>query len=404
MTDQDPILRYSDSGVNYDLMDPFKIACQKAALSTSQNMNRFSKFGLEVHEITSSRGESAFEIEFNVRSATEAFLPQYRTFRIAHVEEGLGTKNEIADQMRQLQEKFHLADDVKNIFGKSFYKGPAIDNAAMILNDLSTVGASPISFLLHVAAESSQWFTDEEKTEDLIAGTVEACNQARCNWGGGESPTLRDIINPGHCLLSGSAIGLEFPRQHGNLTANEIKEGNRIILLGSSGPHANGITLLRKGLLERLPHGYETTLPDGQTYGEAVLTPTVIYAKLIDTLLDEPDVFINYALHISGHGWRKLMRAQRELTYVIDKIPTPQPIFQLVQEASGMTNEQIYGDYNMGAGFALFVPSKSVDKILTIGKKMSIKVLDAGYVEAGPRRVVINPLGVEFKGDSLQIR
>lgn len=403
MAQENP-LTYSDSGVNYDLMDPFKIACQKAALQTSQNMNRFSRFGFEVSEVTESRGESAFEIDFNVRSATEAFLPQYRNFRIAHVEEGLGTKNEVADQMRQLQDKITLAEDARRIFGKSFYKSIAIDNAAMILNDLSTVGASPISFLLHAAAESDEWFTDEERTADLIEGTVEACNQARCNWGGGESPTLRDIINPGHCLLSGSAIGLGFPRQHGDLKAKEIQEGNHIVLIGSSGPHANGITLLRKGLLDRLPHGYETTLPDGQTYGEAVLAPTVIYAKLIDSLLDEKNIFINYALHISGHGWRKLMRAQRELTYVIDKIPTPQPIFQLIQEVSGMSNEQIYGDYNMGAGFALIATERSVNKILEISQKLGYSALDAGHIERGPRRVVIEPLNIEFKGSSLQIR
>lgn len=403
MAQENP-LTYSDSGVNYDLMDPFKIACQKAALQTSQNMNRFSKFGLGVSEVTESRGESAFEIEFNVRSATEAFLPQYQTFRIAHVEEGLGTKNEIADQMRQLQDKIFLAEDAQKTFGKSFYRSIAIDNAAMILNDLSTVGASPISFLLHIAAESSEWFTDKEKTTDLIEGTVEACNQARCNWGGGESPTLRDIINPGHCLLSGSAIGLEFPRHHGDLKANQISEGNHIILLGSSGPHANGITLLRKGLLDRLPNGYETMLPDGQTYGEAILAPTVIYAQLIDALLDEPEVFINYALHISGHGWRKLMRAQRELTYVIDKVPTPQPIFQLIQEVSDMSNEQIYGDYNMGAGFALITTERSVNKILEISQNLGYSALDAGYIERGPRQVVIEPLHIEFEGKSLQIR
>lgn len=395
-------LTYSISGVNYDMMDPFKIVCQKAAITTAGNIERFNELGLGIHEITASRGESAYEIEFT-------HLHRVPRFRIAHVEEGLGTKNEVADQMRQLQDKLTMAEEARKILGKSFYRGIAIDNAAMILNDLSTRGASPLSFMLHVAAYPADWFTDEERNNDLIEGTVDACNQARCTWGGGESPALRDIINPGHALLSGSAIGLSFP-SHNSFFFYEYhwqepfeQEGLRIILLGSSGPHANGITLLRKDLVERLPKGYEFELYDGQTYGEAVLAPTVIYSRLIDEVLSS-GLHLAYAIHISGHGWRKLMRAQRELTYVIDKIPEPQPIFKLVQQVSGMTNGQMYGDYNMGAGFALFVAGRDTQAVVQKATDLGYSALDAGYIEKGPRKVIINPLGVVFEGSTLQIR
>lgn len=392
----DEVLRYSDSGVNYDLMDPFKIACQKAALSTASNIDgKFIAYGVETREITESRGESAYEIEIVTRQPIR--------YRIAIVEEGLGTKNEIAEQMRQLQSKIDLSDLVKNIYGRTFSRGIGIDNAAMILNDLTSRGAIPLSFMLHVAAYPGDWFTDEARNADLIAGTADGCNQARCAWGGGESPALRDIINSGHSLLSGSAVGLKFPGFHGSFSESLIEPGNRIVLFGSSGPHANGITLLRTRLLERLPQGYETPLPGGQTYGEAVLVPTIIYAPLLDEIYGRK-VHVNYAAHISGHGWRKLMRPKREFTYVVDKIPEPQPIFLLIQDVSGMSNEQIYGDYNMGAGFAMFAPKGHVPEMLRAAEAVGIKALDAGYVEEGPKRVVIKPIGVEYKAEELQIR
>lgn len=395
MAEQDKILQYSDSGVNYDLMDPFKIACQKAAITTAKNLERFSRsYGLYIHEITESRGESAYEVEIHSGLPTR--------LRIAHVEEGLGTKNEIAFQVRNLQVKIETAEEVSRQLGQSFYRGIGIDNAAMILNDLATRGASPVSFLLHVAAYPSDWFSDEQRNADLIAGTVEACNQARCSWGGGESAALRDIINPGHAVLSGSAWGLIFPT-FGTLSASRIEEGDRILLFGSSGPHSNGITLLRTSAMERLYYGYNTLISGDQTYGEAVLAPTIIYSRLMDEVI-EKTTYPHYAVHISGHGWRKLMRAQREFTYVIDKIPEPPPVFKLIQDVTGMTNEQIYGDYNMGAGFAIFVEPQSVSNIMKIANSLGYKALDAGYVEVGPRRVVIKPVGVEFKGDTLQIR
>lgn len=394
MTEQP--LRYSDSGVNYEMMDPFKIACQKAAITTARNIERFGPENLDVRENTESRGESAYEVDIRVLSA-----PHW--LRMAHVEEGLGTKNEIVHQMEEWQAKANLVDEIAPTYGKSLYRGIAIDNAAMILNDLATRGASPVSFLLHVAAYPSDWFTDEERNNHLIAGTVLANNLARSSWGGGESPALRDIINSGHSLLSGSAWGLSFPEIKGEVTARNIGSGDRIVLLESTGPHANGITLLRTSIVERLSQGYETSLPDGTAYGEAVLAPTKIYCRAVDEILDA-DIPINYAIHISGHGWRKLMRAQREFSYIIDKIPEPQPVFKLLQDVSGMTNEQIYGDYNMGAGFALFIDPRDIEKTLDVAQRFGYQALDAGYVENGPRRVVINPVGVEYKGEELQIR
>lgn len=393
---QTPIT-YQDSGVNYALMDPFKIACQKAAITTAANIERFVEQGFRVREVTESRGGSAYQVEL-----TPLWPNQTMTFRIAHVEEGLGTKNEISYQLRNLQAKLELAEEMQQVFGRSFYKGVASDNAAMILNDLATSGASPVSFLLRVGAFPSSWFADEERNADLIAGTLEACNLARCAWGGGESAALRDIINEGHAILSGSAWGLNL-----NWTAfraAHLEEGDRIVLVGIDGPGANGITLLRGDVKDRLPKGYLTELSDGRTYAEAVLATTPIYSRLVDVLNDRR-LGIKYASNITGHSWRKIMRANRDFTYAIDRVPEPPEIFKLVQDVSGMTNEQIYGDYNMGAGFALFVRPGSTGEVIRTTKELGYQVTHAGVVEKGPKRVVIgHPVNVVYEAESLQVR
>lgn len=129
----------------------------------------------------------------------------------------------------------------------------------------------------------------------------------------------------------------------------------------------------------------------------------LIYTRLVDELHNR-QVRLHYAVHISGHGWRKIMRPQKQFTYVIDRIPQPQPIFRLIQEVSGMSNEQIYGDYNMSAGFALFADQYYVPIILNTAKALGFTALDAGVVEPGPKKVVIKPVGVEYQGEALQVR
>lgn len=373
-------LHYENSGDNYKIKDPFKILALNAAKSTAKNLKRLQDDGLTIKEINRSRGESAYRFEITTQKAVN--------FQIAHVEEGIGTKNVIADE---------LASD----YGAEIYASVAIDNAASIFNDLSTTGASAVSFMLHLAAYPTSWFSEESKIKALIRGTVEACNQAGASWGGGESPTMRDIIKPGKALLSGSALGLIYPSSLA-LSEEKIESGDRIILLESSGVHTNGITLLRKELLKRLPYGYKTKLKDGSTYGQALLTPTLIYSRVVEKLLKKAK--IHYAVHITGHGFRKLMRANRSLSYILENIPKPPLIFDFIQKYSAASDRDMYDSYNMGAGFALFAPANQVDTILKICSQNRLKAWDAGTVNHGPRRLEIKPLGIQFENKDLILR
>ncbi|MBI3948491.1 MAG: phosphoribosylformylglycinamidine cyclo-ligase [Armatimonadetes bacterium] len=364
-------LTYAGSGVNYEQIDPFKRLAQEAARATAGNIER-----LGVREFTPSRGESAFLVE-----TPHAYL--------AHVEEGLGTKNRVADAMRR-------------ITGRSFYDHIARDTVATIVNDLITVGALPLSVAMHLAVGASEWFADEMRAADLVRGWKEACDLARCVWGGGETPTLKGILEPEAALLGGSALGIVQPKER--LIAPRLAHGDTILLLASNGIHANGLTLAQS-IAAKLPDGYLTPLPDGRPYGEALLDPSVIYVPVIDDLLSA-GILPHYAAHITGHGWRKLMRAAEPFVYVMDRIPDPQPVFAFVQEHGPVTDAEAYGNLNMGAGFALYLDPADVPPAAAIAEGHGIAALAAGTVEkrGDEQRVIIRPKGLEFAGETLGVR
>ncbi len=352
-------------------MDAIKRLAQLRAKATAGNLTRFG-----MQEMGASRGESAYVWDEG---------DSYRAF----VVEGLGTKNLIAEGVRMFS-------------GKTHYDSLAQDTVAMIVNDLIVVGADPQVVNAYFAVGDSQWFADEERARDLIEGWGKAVNLAGAAWGGGETPTLKGIIDPSTIDLSGSAVGIIKPKERLTL-GDKLVPGDAIMLVESSGIHANGLTLAR-AIATKLPEGYRTTLADGTTYGEALLTPTHIYAGLVrDLFMDGID--IHYMVNITGHGWRKLMRATKDLSYVIDKVPKPHVLFDFIQEHSGNDDQEMYGIFNMGAGFAIFLPEKDVPRARKIAKeKHQFTTINAGRVEKGKRQVIIKPKDVVFKGESLLLR
>ncbi len=363
-------LTYKSSGVDYSAMDPLKKLAQKMARKTSNNLSRF-----KMQEIEVSRGESAYVWE--EKNAYKAI-----------VIEGLGTKNLVADETRK-------------ITGRTFYDQIAQDTVAMIVNDLIVVGAEPQVVNAYFAVGDSDWFLDKKRTNDLVKGWAKACNLAGAVWGGGETPTLKGIINPNTIDLSGAAVGIILPKKR-LILGDKLKEKDAIVLIESSGIHANGLTLAR-AIADKLPNGYATVLSNGKKYGEVLLTPTHIYAPLVQSFF-ENDIDIHYMVNITGHGWRKLMRANRTFTYRLHTTPPIPEEFKFIQQKENMSDESLYDTFNMGAGFALIVPQKQVQKLLKIAKRMGFKSWNAGVVEKGPKQVIIEPKNIVFAEDSLQIR
>ena len=364
-------MSYLSSGVNYDPLDAFKRACQKHGATTAALLEAH---GLK--EPPAIRGESAYLIETD---------HEY----LAHVEEGLGTKNLVADAMLDLVEQ-------------SYYFNIGIDTVATIVNDLCTTGAMPISVAMHAAAGDAAWFENQSRAEDLARGFAEGCRLANAAWGGGETPALKGIIDPSTLVLAGSAIGRIAPKS--NRIVGTLREGDSIILLASSGVHTNGLTLCR-ALAESLPQGYLTKTDDGRTYGETLLDPSVIYVRFI-AACQKADIHLHYAAHITGHGWRKLMRLDEPFVYRMTEVRPAPAIFQFIMRSGPVEIREAYATFNMGAGFAVYVDPKDAQTCLRIAKETGYDAWVAGQVlKQGSRKAVeIVPLNITFESATLQVR
>ena len=362
-------LTYKESGVNYEAIDYLKRIAQISGEKTANNLPK------NYQEVSASRGESAHVIDAG-------------EFYFASVIEGLGTKSLVADEMYKLT-------------GKTYYDNVAYDTVAMIVNDLITVGAKPLTLMAYWAAGSSDWFSDKKRADDLVTGWTKASNDSGTVWGGGETPVLTKIINEDSIDLAGSCFGIINPRK--NLCLGEkLQAGDRIILFESNGIHANGLTLARK-IAESLPDGYLTKIDNGKTYGESLLTSTIIYAKLIEKLLAN-NIDIHYMVNITGHGWRKLMRHKKDLKYRITDLPPVPKVLEFIVEQGKLDDKEAYGNFNMGAGFAIFVPAREVSQVLNMANKLGIKAYNAGLVETGEKKVIIEPKNIIFEKESLQVR
>jgi phosphoribosylformylglycinamidine cyclo-ligase len=363
-------LTYDQAGVKYDQVDPIKLLAQQSAKATAAHM---SARGLT--EVVASRGESAYVLDIG-----HAYL--------ASIVECLGTK-------------ILVADAVYRETGKSFYAAIAQDTIAMAVNDLITVGATPLIVQAYWAAGGSDWFNDRKRAEDLIAGWKAACDVCAVSWGGGETPALAGVVESDTIDLGASCVGLVQPKSRLSL-GDDLAPGNAIVLLASSGIHANGVSLARK-LAERLPNGYRTNIGGGVNFGDALLAPTTLYAPVTEALA-KAGIKVNYTVNITGHGWRKLLRHTSEFTYRIKEVPSVPPVLSFIQREAKLDNTEAYGTLNMGAGFAFFVDAKDAAQTAHIAHACGIEAWVAGAVEAGPKQVIIEPIGVTYSADDLKLR
>ena len=363
-------LSYEQAGVNYELIDPLKVAAQRAAAATAGNL---AAHGFS--EIAASRGESAYVVDVG-------------PFYLASIVECLGSKALVADEMARLT-------------GRSHYDAIAQDTIAMAINDLITVGATPLVVQAYWAAGGSDWFGDAPRAQALVAGWKRACDLCQVAWGGGETPALAGIVEAGRIDLAASCTGLVNPKHRLSL-GEKLGPGDAIVLLASSGIHANGLSLARK-LVERLPQGYLTPVQPGLSYGEALLAPTLLYAPVTEALY-RAGIITHYASNITGHGWRKLLRHPKPLRYRVHTLPEVPPVLSFIQHHAQQDDHEAYGTLNMGAGFALFVPAEQAQRTVEIAQASGVSATLAGVVESGEKELLIEPLGLRFAADDLQLR
>jgi len=369
MSNERATASYRDAGVDYDALDAGKRMAMAKALSTSSLLG--ARGG---RAVDASRGEPAFVFELDGRA-------------FAFVVEGLGTKSIVARHVLEAQGVNRFAD-------------VAYDTVAAILNDLCCVGAEPLVVNAYFATGASEWYREPERAEALLEGWRSACADAGCTWGGGESPSLPGLVDERDIELAGAAVGV-VPQGRRPILGEDLRAGDEIVLVGSSGLHANGASLARL-LAERLPDGYATTLPSGATFGEALLAASVMYAPLLTAVLGA-GIELSYVSHITGHGLLKLMRPSKPLTYRIERLPPVPEVLTFMVAQAGLAEHAAYSTFNMGSGYALYCAAGGGEAIVAIAGELGLRALLAGRVEEGPRAVVLEPVGVRFQSAELEL-
>jgi phosphoribosylformylglycinamidine cyclo-ligase len=364
-----PSASYRDAGVDYETLDEGKRLAIAQALATSPLLGARGARALDA-----SRGEPAFAFELDGRT-------------LAFVVEGLGTKSVIARQVLETQGIDRFAD-------------VAYDTVAAIVGDLCCVGALPLVVNAYFATGSSSWYAESSRTRALLAGWRKACEDAGCAWGGGESPTLPGMVDEREIELAGAAVGV-VPTGHAPIIGEDLGPGDEIVLVASTGLHANGASLARL-IAGRLPDGYATALADGRSLGEALLEPSAMYAGLVSELLTR-DLPITYLSHITGHGLLKLMRRPSQLRYRIHELGEPPVVLAFLAGEAGLDAKAAYSTFNMGAGYAVYCAAGTGEAVVEAASAVGLRAWVAGGVEEGPREVLLEPNGVRYGGEELDL-
>jgi len=277
------------------------------------------------------------------------------------------------------------------------YDTIGIDCVAMNVNDLICLGAEPLSLVDYIALEEQ----DPAFLEALARGLHEGARQAGVAIVGGEVAQLPEIIKgqrPGRGFdLAAAAVGI-VPLDR-LILGQDVRPGDALVGLASSGIHSNGLTLARRVLFGE--RGLDPLAPHhelGRSMAEELLEPTRIYVTpVLETL--RSGLHVKALFHITGEGFLNLTRHRSEVDWDIDHLPETPPIFSLIQRYGQISDREMYATFNMGTGFCLAVPPDEVGRLVEIAQRHEIDALLMGRAapQVGPRRrVVIEPKGIEL--------
>ena len=238
-----------------------------------------------------------------------------------------------------------------------------IDCVAMCVNDVACAGGEPLFFLDYIACGKNF----PEKIATIVSGVAEGCKQSGCALIGGETAEHPGLMPEEEYDLAGFAVGLADKKDI--ITGQEIREGDVLIGLASTGIHSNGFSLVRKVFpmtLEALNTHYDEL---GKTLGEALIVPTRIYVKAMKSIKDA-GVRVHGCSHITGGGFYenvpRMLPDDKLAVIEKDSYEVP-PIFKLLQKTGGIDEEMMYNTYNMGLGMVLAVAPEDVDTAYVVG-------------------------------------
>jgi phosphoribosylformylglycinamidine cyclo-ligase len=223
--------------------------------------------------------------------------------------------------------------------------------------------------------------------DGIAIGLAEGARQAGVSISGGEISQLPDMVR-GFDLV-GTAVGTVALDRI--LVGRDIEPGDRVIGIASNGIHSNGFTLARRAFFERASVAVEHVFAElGHPLGEELLRPTYIYVPEILEILDQIDS-VKALIHITGDGLLNLPRVAAEVGFIIDDLPSPPPIFDLIEEHAGVERAEMYEVYNMGIGFCVIVAEGDADAALAILKRHQRQAQVIGYAVADRTKSVYLP-------------
>ena len=295
-------------------------------------------------------------------------LPQkYREPVLVSGTDGVGTK-------------LRLAMDLKR------HDTIGIDLVAMCVNDLVVQGAEPLFFLDYYATGK----LDVDTAASVITGIAEGCSQSGCALVGGETAEMPGMYHGEDYDVAGFCVGVVEKSEI--IDGSKVADGDVLIALGSSGPHSNGYSLVRK-ILEVSKTDPETTMLEGKTLSDHLLAPTRIYVKNILSLIEQVDV--HAIAHLTGGGfWENIPRVLPDNTQaVLSESSWEWPaVFGWMQQAGNVSRFEMYRTFNCGVGMVIALSPADADKAVQLMTDAGEKAWKIGVINASDseERVVIN--------------
>lgn len=348
---------YEESGVNIDANDQMVDQIQSSLKST---------FGPRVMGL-----KGGFAGLFRLDYDEKLFKKNYKEPVLVACTDGVGSKVQIAGAMKKF-------DTV------------GIDLVAMSVNDMLVQGAEPLFFLDYLAVNK----LEPAQVAEMVTGIAAGCKMADCALIGGETAEMPDTYKKNDFDMAGFAVGVVEKKNI--ITGKHIAKGDVILGLGSDGVHSNGFTLARNICFkkEKLKYNDKPEMLDGKSIGEALLEPTRIYVKPIVKLLSQYKVkkIVHGMAHITGGGLLgNIPRVLPEnCDAVIKKESWPKlKIFDYLQKAGPVAEQEMYRVFNMGIGFIVVVSPDFADSVMSKLTKYGEKVYKIGMVVEGSRKVIL---------------
>lgn len=260
-----------------------------------------------------------------------------------------------------------------------------IDCVAMCVNDIACAGGEPLYFLDYIACGKNF----PEKIATIVSGVAEGCKQSDAALIGGETAEMPGFYPEDEYDLAGFAVGIVDEKDL--ITGKEIKEGDVLIGIASSGIHSNGYSLVRK-VFDMTKESLETYYEElGTTLGEALLAPTKIYVKALKSI-KEAGVEIKGCSHITGGGfYENIPRMLPDGAHAVvhkDAYEVP-AIFKLLQKTGEIDEKMMYNTYNMGIGMMVAVDEKNVNDTLEALGRAGETAFVVGEIKAGEKGVTV---------------